>query len=150
MYVHHIVALVSFFLTFYFMNYTLVFGVMVLFTEISSAYISMRWLFYTHSSGNSTYSKLNTFWAAITFFLGRLVFQNCILFAMGTPLYFEQWKSGTLTWFGGFILIEFGLAISASTLMNCFWMYLIVLTVSRMLKRSSDDQEEDEQFKMAG
>jgi hypothetical protein len=30
------------------MDYKVVFGVMLLFTEISTTYIAMRWLFYKH------------------------------------------------------------------------------------------------------
>jgi len=45
---HHIIATVTFMGTLAFMNFTVVFGVMLLFVEVSTPYICMRWILYTH------------------------------------------------------------------------------------------------------
>jgi len=74
MYAHHLVSTISFYLTLCLMNWSVVAGCMFLFTEISSAYLRIRWLLTTHSMGNSLLAKLNGIWIAISFFGGRLIF----------------------------------------------------------------------------
>ena len=71
---HHVIALFTFLGTTAFMNWCLVFGVMLLFVEVSTTYISIRWLIYTHKMHRTACSTFNAFICFLTFFLGRLVF----------------------------------------------------------------------------
>lgn len=48
MYAHHVISAVTAYSTLVFMNFTVVFAVMLLFTEVSSVYVCMRWILYTH------------------------------------------------------------------------------------------------------
>lgn len=47
-YAHHIIATLTFYQTLYFMDFMIVFGVMLLFMEISSIFLSFRWLMFKH------------------------------------------------------------------------------------------------------
>lgn len=47
---HHVIAMVTFCGTLFFMNFTVVFGVMLLFVEVSTPFICIRWLIYAHDA----------------------------------------------------------------------------------------------------
>ena len=74
MYVHHTLGFVTFFATIPFNNYMTVFGVMLLFVEVSSTYISLRWLLFAHDKGRGTCATLNSVAIFLAFLLGRVIF----------------------------------------------------------------------------
>ena len=45
---HHVIACLTFMSTLAFMNFTVVIGVLLLFVEVSTPYIGIRWILYTH------------------------------------------------------------------------------------------------------
>jgi len=71
-YAHHIIGAVTFYQTLYFMNYMVVFGVMLVFQEISTTYVALRWLLYKHDMGRSQAYFLNAFFMFVFFMVGRL------------------------------------------------------------------------------
>ena len=71
---HHVIAFITFVGTLAFMNWTVVFGVILLFVEVSTTYISIRWLLYTHKKHRTVCHTINAIIVFITFLLGRLVF----------------------------------------------------------------------------
>lgn len=71
---HHVIAFFTFVGTLAFMNFTVVFGVMLLFVEVSSAYIALRWLLYTHKLNRTVWNTVNAVVIFVTFLFGRLVF----------------------------------------------------------------------------
>ena len=73
-YAHHIIGAVTFYQTLYFMDFMVVFGVMLLFTEISTTYVSMRWLMYKHEMTNSALYVLNCVLLFAFFLFGRLIY----------------------------------------------------------------------------
>jgi accessory gene regulator protein AgrB len=85
MYVHHLLAIVTFLFTLHFLNFTLVFGVMLLFIEISTPYVSIRWLLYTHDYGHSLAATIDSLLIFIAFLLGRLFFSLYIVAGYGLP-----------------------------------------------------------------
>jgi len=58
-YAHHLVATATFYQTLYFMDFMVVFGVMLLFIEISTIFLSVRWLLFTHGQGETGAYKIN-------------------------------------------------------------------------------------------
>ena len=80
MYAHHLLALASGLVTLHFMNFSVVFGVMLLFMEISTPFVSGRWLLYTHGYGHHIITQIDCALIFWTFLLGRLWFQFVVTF----------------------------------------------------------------------
>ena len=74
------------------MNFTVVFGVMLLFVEVSTPFICIRWLIYAHEAEGSKWNTLNSVVIFCTFLSGRLIFQMYILFGYGYPLLTNMFK----------------------------------------------------------
>ena len=133
---HHIIAVFTFYGTLVFMNFTTVFGVMLLFVELSTTYICIRWLLYTHRLHRTCCQTVNTIVCFFTFLFGRLIFQVFILFAYGYPLLIKMFDEEEMPWWKVALIVEMALSISVSALMNAYWMYLIIHQVIRMARRS--------------
>lgn len=56
------------------MDFMVVFGVMLLFQEVSTTYVSMRWLLYKHKLDKTTAYNINGLIAFVTFLVFRLVY----------------------------------------------------------------------------
>ena len=82
---HHIIATLTFLGTLAFMNWTVVFGVLLLFVEVSTTYICIRWLLYTHKMHKTVCHTVNAALIFIFFLIGRLVYQLGLLFGYGYP-----------------------------------------------------------------
>lgn len=74
MHVHHMLSVVTLYSSLWFMNFTVVFSVMVLFIEISTVFVCFRWLLYKHNLSKSFLATINTFIGALFFLFGRLTF----------------------------------------------------------------------------
>ncbi len=140
---HHVIAFITFISTLAFMNFTVVFGVMLLFVEVSTTYISIRWLLYTHKQHRTCCATFNAILIAVTFLLGRLVFQIGILFGYGYPSLIDMFQDESLPWYKVTLVLFMFLALTVSALMNLFWMYLIVAQIRRILDRSQQDFAEE-------
>lgn len=79
-YAHHIIATLTFYQTLYFMDFMIVFGVMLLFMEISSIFLSFRWLLFKHDMSQSRLYGVNSILSFVSFLFGRLIFQLYIVF----------------------------------------------------------------------
>jgi hypothetical protein len=131
MHAHHLISLVSFFITLHFNNFTVVFGIMLLHMEISTTYICIRWLLYTHKLERTTLSKVNLGMGAFTFLFGRLCFQIYISLAFGFPMLFNQIAVSS---FSEILLLLFLFsAILLSIVMNSYWMWLIIRQIVRVI-----------------
>jgi hypothetical protein len=135
MYIHHAVSVVNFYGTLVFMNFTVTFGVLMLFTEISTIFICLRWFLYTHGYGHSCFAMVNTIIVFFAFLLCRVTFQVFAVFGYGLPLLVQQFKSETMNWWQVTLMLEMAAAILASVLLNAFWMGLIIHQVVRMVNR---------------
>mmetsp|Transcript_4799 Transcript_4799/g.3294 ORF Transcript_4799/g.3294 Transcript_4799/m.3294 type:complete len:183 (+) Transcript_4799:232-780(+) len=85
MYVHHVLSFVTFYMTICLMNFTTVFGTMLVFIEISTSFMAFRWLLFKHGHGKSTIAAVNSLVFLILFFLSRIVFQFYICVFVGIP-----------------------------------------------------------------
>lgn len=140
---HHIIAFVTFVGTLAFMNWTVVFGVMLLFVEISTTYLSVRWLLYTHKKHRTVCHTINAIICFLTFLLGRLVFQIGILFGYGYPKLIDNLQEESLPWYKVMLIIVMFLSLTVSAMMNLFWMWLIVAQIKRIVNRSGEDADGD-------
>lgn len=131
MHAHHLISLSSFLTTLHFNNFTVVFGVMLLHMEISTTYICLRWLLYTHKLERTTFSKINVGIGAFTFLFGRLFFQIYISLAFGFPMLFNQ--IAVSNFLDILLLLFLFSAILLSIFMNSYWMWLILRQIIRVL-----------------
>lgn len=73
-YAHHIVATTTFYQTLYFMDFCVVFGVMLLFTEASTIFVNIRWFMFTYGDTSSIWYAVNALTAFVVFFVCRIMF----------------------------------------------------------------------------
>jgi len=92
-YAHHIIAVFTFYQTLYFMDFMVVFGVMLLFMESSTVFVSLRWLLFTHGYAHTKWYAINALCMFLSFLFGRLLYQVYICFGyLGTWVYREYGK----------------------------------------------------------
>ena len=73
-YAHHIVSILTFYETAFFMNWMMIFGCMLLFVEISSFFVSARSILFYHGMHGTVIYNINIILTFITFFFGRIVY----------------------------------------------------------------------------
>ena len=89
-YAHHIVSIFTFYETAFFMNWMMIFGCLLLFTEVSTMFVSGRTLLYYHGMQESWIYNINAVLALVMFFLGRIVYQVGLTLIMGLPYYIHD------------------------------------------------------------
>lgn len=89
-YAHHIIGTITFYQTLYFMDFMVVFGVMLLFQEVSTTYVSMRWLLYKHKMDKTLAYNINALIAFLTFLVFRLIYQIYITFFLALDWVFAE------------------------------------------------------------
>jgi len=136
---HHVIAFLTFIGTLAFMGFAVVFGVVLLFVEVSTTYICIRWLLYTHKAHRTTCGTVNVFIIFFTFLFGRLVFQLAILFGYGYPKLFEWLQDESMAWYKDFLIVFMFMALTISALINLYWMYLITEQIKRIINRPQGD-----------
>ena len=143
MYAHHTLSSLAFYLTFLYMNWITVFCVMIMFVEISSTYVCVRWLLYTHKAQNSWVSSVNAMFLFFTFLFGRLIFQLYITIAFAAPWYYVTYMDGAvlLWWMYVVNTILLG-SLALSIGMNIYWMALIIQQVARLFRRNADNEND--------
>lgn len=124
---HHLIAVVTFYATLVFMNFLTVFGVMLLFVEISTIFVCFRYLIYTHKLQRTCWNNLNSLCVFVTFLFGRLLYQIFILSGYAYPLLIKYvYEEENLPWWKVSLIVEIYVATSISATMNSYWMYLII------------------------
>lgn len=141
-YAHHIVAVCTFYQTLYFMDVMVVFGVMLLFMEISSIFVSMRWLLFTHGYAQSKWYAANAICMFFTFLLGRLIFQvYIVVWYLGDWVYAEYMKKN-LTFYQGTVVTEMVIMVILSIVLNSYWMLLMIKMIVRVISRARTVQHD--------
>ena len=132
---HHIIAIITFCGTLFFLNFTVIFGVMLLFVEVSTPFICIRWLIYAHGVESSVWNNVNSFCIFLTFFFGRMLFQIYILFTYGYPLLTNMFREEDLPYWKVTLLMQMYAAITVAAVMNVYWMWLIIKQIARIIRR---------------
>ena len=141
-YAHHIVAIATFYQTLYFMDFMVVFGVMLLFMEISTIFLSLRALLFTHGLQQSKWYAANVVLLFLTFLFGRLFYQIyiCVMY-LGDWVYHEYMRKN-LTFYQGTVITEMAIMVLLSIALNSYWMLLMIKMIIRVLRRASEPKHE--------
>ena len=135
-YAHHIIAVLTFYQTLYFMDFMVVFGTMLLFMEISTIFLNLRYLLFTHGYAHTRWYAANAVCMFFTFLLGRLFYQIyiCVMY-MGDWVYAEYMKKN-LTFYQGTVITEMAIMVLLSIVLNSYWMLLMVKMIWRVIMRA--------------
>lgn len=117
------------YLTQYPNNYTLVLGVVLLFMEATTHFVSARWLFFEHGiSGSSILQAVNSAGLFLSFLFCRIVFQTYTYIFSGVGYFYSiEFASDSEATVGFKIMLWF---MTASILvnygLNIHWFHLIL------------------------
>lgn len=143
-YAHHIIAVCTFYQTLYFMDVMVVFGVMLLFMEISTVFVSLRWLLFTHGYSHTKWYVANAICMFFTFLLGRLIYQVYIcVWYLGDWVYAEYMKKN-LTFYQGTVIAEMAIMVLLSIVLNSYWMWLMIKMIFRVIQRARNGDSKAE------
>ena len=116
---------------------------MLLFVEVSTTYICLRWILYTHKLNRTICNTLNAFVIFLTFFFGRLVYQMGVLFGYGYPALIDAMQDEKYPWYKVLLLIFMFISLTLSAIINCYWMFLIVAQIKRIINRPSGEMYDE-------
>lgn len=106
MYAHHFVSVFTWYSTLYFMNFTVVMANAILFVEISTIFISFRWLLYTHGQKEALITQVNTVVSFFAFLIGRFIYMWWLTLKYTAPLLMDELKTVKLAWWQVCLVIE--------------------------------------------
>jgi len=89
-YAHHIIAILTFYETLYWMDWMLIYGCMLLFVEFSTIFLSLRTLMFYHGWEKTWFYNVNALLTFVTFFLVRVVYQIGIILYPGLPNMYDK------------------------------------------------------------
>ena len=135
-YAHHLLAAVTYYQTLYFMDFMCVFGCMILFIEISTPFVNIRWLLFTHKMSTSIWYAINALMMFISFLLGRVVYQTYIIFWFGVDWVYAEYMKKNLTAYQATVITEMALMVLLSLVLNSYWMFLMVKMIWRVISRT--------------
>jgi hypothetical protein len=142
MYVHHIISVINFYCTLIFFNFTIAIGVELLFVEIGTFFVCIRWLLYTHKHGHSVAATINAIMIFLSFLFCRVLFQMVVIVGYGLPLLVRQFKTWTMNSASVILILEMSFTLCLSLLMNIFWMGLIIKQLYRVIIRGGGGHDE--------
>ena len=82
---HHALGAFVFYETLLFMDFCVVFGTMLLFTEVSSIFMSIRYFLYVHDMSSTMWYYGNVVVMFLVYLIGRLYYQVYISIVLGLP-----------------------------------------------------------------
>ena len=136
-------ATTTFYQTLYFMDFMIVFGVMLLFTEISTPFLSGRWLFFTHNNTQSKWYQANILCLFLSFLGGRVIYQFYIVLFYGADWVYAEYMKRNLTVYQGLVVTEMAVMVILSIALNSYWLWLMIKMIIRVVKRALSPPEED-------
>ena len=138
-------ATATFYQTLYFMDFMVVFGVMLLFIEVSTIFVSFRWLLFTHGHGDSHLYKVNALISFVMFLIGRVIFQFYIVFFIGLDWVYWEYERKNLTLYKALVVTEMAIMVVLSIVLNSYWFVLMVKMMIRTIKKLMGPKQEDEE-----
>ena len=125
------------------MDFMVVFGVMLLFQEVSTTYVSMRWLLYKHKLDKTTAYNINGLIAFLTFLVFRLIYQIYITFFLAMDWIVAEIQKQNMTTLQIACVLEMTIMVALSIVLNMYWMWLMFNMARRSAARlSSADPEQ--------
>ena len=142
MYAHHIIGAITFYQTLFFMDFMVVFGVMLLFQEVSTTYVSMRWLLHKHKLNNTSAYNINQLVTFVTFLVFRLIYQIYITFFLAMDWIVKEIQNKNMETFQIVCVIEMTLMVTLSIILNLYWMHLMCKMAQRTMSRMNTPEQE--------
>ena len=125
------------------MDFMVVFGVMLLFTEISTTYVSMRWLLYKHDMGKGPLYAINAVAMFVVFLFGRLIYQFYITFWVAGPRIATEFENKNISIYQATVIFEMMTMVVLSIVLNLYWFYLMLKMIGRVIARMNQNEEEN-------
>ena len=135
-YAHHLVAVITFYQTLYFMDFMMVFGVMLLFTEVSSVFVSTRYLLFTHGYAETIFYAVNAILLFLSFFFCRIIYEAYIILFIGLPWVYREYQKKNLTLYQASVVTELITMVILSYVLNFHWFKLMCKMILRVINRS--------------
>lgn len=137
------------------MDFMVVFGVMLLFIEISTPFVSFRWLLFTHGMQTSKLYAANAILVFVSFLTGRLLYQFYIVFWFGIDWIYAEYCKKNITLYQATVITEMVAMVVLSVILNGYWFMLMVKMIMRVISRSfapkpADPEEKIELVKADG
>ena len=142
---HHALGAIVFYETLLYMDFCVVYGTMLLFTEVSTIFTSARYFLYTHDLGTSNYYYANGIILFFVFLIGRLYYQVYITFALGVPYLVKESELGKIEPLSYFVILQMACIVVGSLVLNFYWFYLMCKMIARILKRLIWPKNENEE-----
>ena len=79
------------------MDFMCVFGCMLLFIEVSTPFVSLRWLFFTHGLSETPLYAINALFTFFSFLIGRVIYQFYIVIFYGAAWVYAEYQKKNLT-----------------------------------------------------
>lgn len=89
-YAHHIIAILTFYETAFYLDWMMIFGCLLLFVEISTIFLNTRTLMFYHGYDKCLWYNLNAVFTFVTFLFGRVIYQIGITFFMAIPHLYDE------------------------------------------------------------
>jgi len=134
-----------FYETVIFMDFCVVFGTMLLFTECSTFFLAIRYFLYTHELSNSISYYMNALVMFFVFLVGRLYYQIYISFILGIPFVYDKAEWDKLKPLPVFILLQMGAIVVASLILNFYWFWLMCKMFVRVIGRALFPKQTNEE-----
>lgn len=96
LYVHHVLAYVTFYGSLHFLGYVTVSCSLFLMVELTATYLTLRWFSYIYEFNNSIWHKINTGVCAVLFFLVRILYYGWLFFGRIVPAFLKTWSRGRM------------------------------------------------------
>ena len=73
-YAHHVIAILTFYETAFYLDWMMIFGCLLLFVEISTIFLSTRTLMFYHGMDKCMLYNINALLTFVTFLFGRVIY----------------------------------------------------------------------------
>ena len=127
-FIHHVLGYSLMYLSEWTLDYTTVFGIVMLFMEFSTIFSNSRWLMFQHGvSGGNIVQSINSVMLFFSFLICRIYFQVYTVVVSALPFFwFKMVDSTTTTFIYKIVLVTMALGVFVNMLLNFYWAYLIV------------------------
>ena len=138
--VHHVIGWLNYYIAFWQQDFTVTVGAAFIFLEISTPFVTLRWLFFHHGYKDTLLQHVNTVMLFITFIFGRVFVQAYIIIAFAIDWLIDTWfhREG-VPFVYKLILVEMWGAVLVNVTLNFWWSFLIIKQLYRVFAKGAKD-----------
>ena len=122
------------------MDFMVVFGVMLLFQEASTVFVSLRWPLYKHKMNDTTAYNINALAAFLSFLVLRVAYQIYITFFVAMDWVYAEIEKKSIGTLQAVAIGEMMLMVLLSLALNLYWMNLMCKMAKRSAARMSNPE----------